>query len=121
MTKIKVWRPPRPPYLKFNFDAAYNQSSGKCVARIVCRDEKGYIFTATYNHFFASSPLIAEAMSLREAMSLARNLNIPHAIFEEDNLLLIEACRGNQQREEIRGIIEDIKFFKLSFVDCGFT
>lgn len=110
MTKPPViWRPPRSNFTKINCNASFGKASGKGNVGIVFRDDKGIVLTAMSKPIFASSPLIAEALSLREAVSLACNLNLQSVILESDNQQLIEACRGNLHKAEIRGIVEDIK------------
>lgn len=63
----KVWRHPRTPYLKINCDAAFNQINGKGFASIVLRDERGYVLTMSSCKFFANSPLMAEALRIRQS------------------------------------------------------
>lgn len=92
------WRPPPHKYVKINSDATFDLTTGKGFTGIVCRDEQGVILTAITRPFFALSPLIAEAISLRDAVSLACNLNLQTVILESDNKPLVEACRGNIQR-----------------------
>lgn len=70
---------------------------------------------------FATSPLVAEAMALREAISLAANLSIENVLLESDSLDLINACRGETEIGEIRNIVQDVKHMRMSFRKCGFT
>lgn len=70
---------------------------------------------------FASSTLVAEALGIREAVTLASNLTFHQVVFESDNQVVIEVCRGNCSRGEIRAIIEDINKIISSFAHCGFT
>lgn len=68
---------------------------------------------------FANSPLVAEAIALREAIVFAASLNIQKILLESDCLILVNACRGEMIRKEIDHIISDIKFFKNNFTSCG--
>lgn len=79
------------------------------------------MLTASMKRIFAFSPLMAEAIGCREDLFLARSLSIPKAIFESDNQVLIETCRGNIQRGEITVIITDIKALRDEFEYCGFS
>lgn len=115
------WRPPSSLFVKINSDATYNKDNGKGAIGVICRDGKGILTMACAKKIFASSPLAAKALGLREAVVLAMNLGLPSVIFESDSLDLIEICRGNKNKEEIRGIISDIQEFKSSFQHCGFT
>lgn len=85
------------------------------------RDSTGTCFTAATTKLVAPSPLVAEALALREAISMAVNLNIPSVIFESDNLCLIEVCRGKARKEQIRGIVNDINTMKNQFQRVEFT
>lgn len=83
--------------------------------------EMGNMLTAAMRSIFAFSPLMAEAIGLREAFFLAQSLSIPKAIFEADNQVLVETCRGNTQRGEILSIINYIATLKEEFESCGVT
>lgn len=120
-TGAAKWRPPLTNNIKINTDAAYSQRKGKGAIGVILRDSQGTCLTAMVKSISASSPLVAEAMGLREAMMLASNLFISSVVFESDNLNLIESCRRNQEKEEIRSILSDIKTLKNQFQRCGFT
>lgn len=64
----------------------------------MCRDDKGIVLTAMSKPIFASSPFVAEALRLREAASLACNLNLRSVILESNSQQLIEAYKGNLQK-----------------------
>lgn len=70
---------------------------------------------------YACSPLVAEALAMRDAISLAINLSLSNVIFESDNQTLVEACRKNIVRGEIRIIIDDILKLKSQIQVSGFT
>lgn len=115
------WRPPLPGVIKLNVDASYSQLSGYACAGIVGRNHKGEIVTGLTKKMFASSPLTAESLALREAISLAANLQLDQICLESDCLDLIRACRGEFQQGEIMQLLQDIWFLKGSFRRCGFT
>lgn len=68
---------------------------------MVCRDERGRVLTLVVARIYDPSPLVAEAVSLREAFLVGKNLHLQKVIFESDNLTLIEACRGEKVIREI--------------------
>lgn len=84
-------------------------------------DERGTILTTMHKNFFAASPLAAKAPSLREALVLGGNLTLASVIIDSNNQILVDLCRGNNNREELREIIDDIKLLSSNFVNCGFT
>lgn len=115
------WRPPCDHFVKINIDAAFDQATGKGFAGIICRDNQGKLLTASSNRFYAFSPLVAEALSLREAASLADNFNLERVIFESDNKILIEVCKGRSIRKEIQGVVDDIISLSSNLQSSDFT
>lgn len=118
---LAIWRPPRPSCVKFNIDASFNPDKRKGMAGIIERDEKVTRISATFKLIFPSSPLMAEALSLREVVSFAINTSRTRVINESDNLALVEACRKDLIKGEIRGIVNDILNFKSNFEHSEFT
>lgn len=116
-----IWRPPPMGMLKLNSDSCFNQSRNTAHAGIIIRDEKGEVYTGLTKFFPASSPLLTEALSLREAMIFAESLGIQRLIVESDCLELIKACREDIKRGEIFGLIKDILSIKNKFQQIGFT
>lgn len=51
---------------------------------------------------------MAEALALRDGISLAASLALKRVIIESDNLEAIKACRKEIQNGEIRAVLEDI-------------
>lgn len=64
---------------------------------------------------------MAESLALRDGILLASSLNLERVVLESDNLEVVQACRKEIQRGEIRAIVEDISQIKQNFVECGFT
>lgn len=93
------WRPPRSSVVKINYYAHFDVSTGRGRSGIVCRNEKGEMISGSTS--FAINALIAEALALREALTLALSLNFPSVLMEADCLILVETCRGNLVRREI--------------------
>lgn len=58
---------------------------------------------------------------MRDAVSLATNLQLEQVLFESDCLELVQAYRGENMRGEIQSIIQDINHMKIGFRICGFT
>lgn len=68
------WRPPRATFIKVNSDASYDAQTRKGSTDIICRDDKGSIFTAMASKIYTTSPLVAEASGLRKVVLIGRNL-----------------------------------------------
>lgn len=117
----KFWRPPVRGGFKINYDASYNRISRSGHAGIVVRGESGEFITGLSSQICANSPLVAEALALREAVFLASNLGMENVVFEGDNLDLTKACRNEIIRRDIINILQDVWVSKQSFSRCGFT
>lgn len=119
--QLYPWRPPPTEIIKFNVDASYQKSSGLTSIAVTGRDCNGDLITGLTKKTFAGSPLVAEALAVREAISFAVNMNIRRVIIESDNLELISVCRQEKEIGEIRAITRDIGRLKEQFQTCGFT
>lgn len=75
---------------KINSDAAFDAHRGTGATGIVCRDKEGRVLTMATSRIYANNPITREAIGLREAMIVSKNLNLPSVVFESDNLHLIE-------------------------------
>ncbi|XP_056697886.1 uncharacterized protein [Spinacia oleracea] len=90
-----AWIPPTPGVFKLNFDDSVRHHSG--TAGVVIRDHLGNnVISRSYN-LGTSSPLLAEAMALRNGLLLAIEHNIHHVFTEGDNLLIINILQGQVQ------------------------
>lgn len=115
------WRPPNVDVVKVNTDASFNRHSNIACVGVIARDFKGHILFGITKKFPATSPLLAEALALREAVAVASNFGVTRVLFENDNLNLINACRGEDKWGEIQTIIQDISLYKTHFQKVGFT
>lgn len=115
------WRPPQNNIIKFNTDAQFDGETGKGFSGIVARNKLGVMVSGSTSKIYALSPLAAEAFAMREAVSLASNLNIDEVYFESDSLSLIHACKEKLQRGEINVIARDILEIKKVFTFCDFV
>ena len=69
---------------------------------------------------FVNSPLIAEALAVREGLFMAANQGISNLWMCSDNLTLIGAINNKTQRKELLGIVKDIHDLSSVFVSIGF-
>lgn len=81
--------PPIQGVTKFNVDASFLQINGNACAGIVGKNFKAQIVTELTSKMRASSPLMAEALALREATLLAANLGMDQVLLESESLDLI--------------------------------
>lgn len=66
---------------------------------------------------YATTPLMAEALGLIEALAFAGNLGIRLLEVDNDCLELVQACKNEINRMEIFSILTDINFLKRNFHD----
>ncbi|KAJ1377536.1 Ribonuclease H-like superfamily [Sesbania bispinosa] len=95
------WKRPLDGTLKINTDAAWSEANRGGAISVIVRDHKGVLLGGHAKRVFTYSPLVAEALAIREAAMLAYNLNFNKVSFESDNLPIIEACRGERRLAEV--------------------
>ncbi|KAJ1399698.1 Ribonuclease H-like superfamily [Sesbania bispinosa] len=88
---------------------------------VIVRDYHGKLLTGLAKKIQAPSPLLAEALALREAITAAYNFNWSRVVFESDFQILIEACRRERSVAQIKLIVKDILTVASGFFHCGFT
>lgn len=93
---------------------------GKDTRALFAEMKRGSVLTMSSRPIFAVSALIAEAISLRDVVSLGCNLNLHQVIFESDSQVLVEA-RKNISRGEIQGLVDDINQMRSQLHDSGIT
>ena len=69
---------------------------------------------------FVNSPLVAEALAVRERLYTAANQGISNLWIGSNNLTLIGAITNKTQRKELLGIIKDIHNLSYVFVSVDF-
>ncbi|KAJ1414196.1 Ribonuclease H-like superfamily [Sesbania bispinosa] len=116
-----VWKPPRQGVVKINSDASFDASKWKGTGACLARNSKGDIDFGLAFPILASNALIVEALALREAISLARNIRVSNIVVESDSKVLVQACRREKSLGEIKMIVNDIIQIKGHFESCSFT
>lgn len=89
---IVRWRPPCSNMLKFNSDAHFVGSTRRGTTVMICRNSEGKVVTGITSKIFVYFPLVAEALALRDAVSLTVNMDASDLIFESDCMDLVETC-----------------------------
>nr|VDD55862.1 unnamed protein product [Brassica oleracea] len=69
---------------------------------------------------FVNSPLVGEALAIRECLFMVANQGISNLWCCSDNLTLIRAITHKIQRKELQGIIKDIHNLASAFVSLDF-
>ncbi|KAJ1413116.1 Ribonuclease H superfamily [Sesbania bispinosa] len=115
-----IGKPP-PGVIKCNSNATWISTSRPASISFVARDSQGALLLGHAKKIPASSPLVAEASALREALMTSYNLNWRNVIMESVCLQLVQACRREKLIAEIQVIVNDIHTLSASFILCGFT
>ncbi|KAJ1420322.1 Ribonuclease H-like superfamily [Sesbania bispinosa] len=116
----KAWRRPRADAVKINCDAAFNSDLQTAALASIARDSSGAILAVSSRVSPASSPLIAEALAVREGVLLASATPWPKILIESDNQQVIEAIRGGTQQWAINQIVRDTITSSRFLPFCGF-
>ncbi|RYR75773.1 hypothetical protein Ahy_A01g000357 [Arachis hypogaea] len=69
-----TWRAPPKDWLKINVDASFRKSNKKGATATVLRDWQGKFITGSATEIRIFSSLEVEALALREALIMAKNL-----------------------------------------------
>lgn len=108
------WFPSPSGWLKVNIDAATFEATGSTGISCVVRNEFGDFVRARVQRIAATMlPREAEAISLKEALSWTKSLNIKKCVFETDAKMLAYACEGVQGRSFFHTIVLDcVEYYK---------
>ncbi|XP_055961779.1 uncharacterized protein LOC130015508 [Mercurialis annua] len=116
------WVPPPGNAHKINFDGVFISVSSVGVGACVARDHRGKVIASVACRFSnVTSAAVVEALALREAIGLAKSLNLIDPIFEGDAKCIIDAMNGKYAVDmDCEVILEDCRFFCRSILDCSF-
>lgn len=103
-------------------DASWDKNSMRAgLAWIFKRNSNGEQRQGSETQSFVSSPLMAEALAIRSAITMAVELEIPDLKVFSDSSTLIRAINTTMQDKEIYGIITDIHQLSSAFNSISFT
>lgn len=101
-------------------DASWRKDNSFCSSGLIARNSVGIVLAGDSKLLRAPSPVVAEALSIREGIITALNLGWPDVILESDCQVAINACNGIKSCGEIKVIVDDILRYKNSFNSCSF-
>jgi hypothetical protein len=91
------WSRPLPRQVKINVDAAFCADQAEGAVGVVARDYKGQFIAAATRHLpHVSSVMMAEALAMKDGLSLANRLGCNSVLAESDSLEMIQACSGEE-------------------------
>ncbi|XP_042950181.1 uncharacterized protein LOC122282290 [Carya illinoinensis] len=92
------WKPPTWPIYKVNFDAAFDQASGRMGIGVVIRDSERELLgclIAPKEH--VPSVFQAKSYALHKAMELCIELELSQVCFEGDSKVVIDAVNSKEE------------------------
>ncbi|KAK5771344.1 hypothetical protein PVK06_047543 [Gossypium arboreum] len=108
-------RPPEVPFIKINFDAAFQATTSISYSRIIVRDGRSRILS------IRASPFAAEALACLQSLKVGRDQGL-REVMEGDSLSVIKKARSeNLDRSSIGPYILDIKNEAGKFKEVRFT
>ncbi|KAF5442857.1 hypothetical protein F2P56_035473 [Juglans regia] len=105
------WKPPAWPYVKVNFDAAFERANARMGLGVIIKDLEGSLLavvTASKDHI--SSVAQAESAALHKAMDLCTKLGLNQVCFERDAKVVVDAVNSkNEDNSWLGQMIEDLQ------------
>ena len=116
------WSPPAEGGYKANFDAAFFENSEMAGLGVVIRDSSGNVMGALSQKITKPHSVEhAEALAVRRAVILAKELMLFQVCVEGDCLRVIQAINAPGACRTLFGhIIDEIRYFSASLVGCSF-
>lgn len=111
-----------PDLIRCNTDGAWKVESGAAGQGWIFSDattpeiDRGSLYKK-----HVSSPLLVEALAIREALMHVISLNINHIWVRSDSQVLIGAIYRNRRSTELYGALSDIAGLSSSFTSCSFS
>lgn len=94
---VRRWIKPQQGWIKINVDAACKQGENLVRVGCIARDDRGHFIRARNNVLRGSfQAREAEALSLKEALSWAKQWRINKIVFESNAKILVEAVNGSR-------------------------
>jgi hypothetical protein len=96
-TSNQGWSRPEPRQVKVNVDGLFNADSHAGSTEAIIRDYEGK-FVASCTLFLpnVASAAAAEAIAMREGLSLANHLGCNNVQVESDSIEIVQACMGEE-------------------------
>lgn len=108
LTSPARWRPPPAGMVKVNCDAALFEQQHATGVGWVMRDSSGkFLATAGCLWHTLYDPLVAEAMSIREALSWIKDRRLSNVQVETECLIAAQAISATLQQSSSFGLIVD--------------
>ncbi|OMO66427.1 hypothetical protein COLO4_30555 [Corchorus olitorius] len=113
------WEAPEPGWVKINCDGAQDSRTRNAGLGIVMRDSQSRIVGGFHREIKAKSPLIAEAMAIKEGLIRAKEKGFSKIVLETDCQIVQQCIQSKKHGHwEIDPILADINRLKGDFEQC---
>ncbi|MBA0568541.1 hypothetical protein Golob_006032 [Gossypium lobatum] len=114
MRDLDKWEPPHEPFLKINFDEAYDPQHARFGSGVVLRNLLGEILAfMVVGHRAISSPFVAKAQMCVQVLRLGIRMGIECVIIKGDSLEPIKKVKSDSEdKSEIGAITKNIEQYK---------
>ncbi|XP_056864399.1 uncharacterized protein LOC130511429 [Raphanus sativus] len=106
---------PPPNTFVCNTDGAWMASQRAGLGWVIANQEQSYISEGSQAVFHVSSPLMAEALAMREALQEAKRNSIHNVWCKTDSQELARAINSKSYSVELFGVLMDIEFLSTAF------
>ncbi|XP_025669292.1 uncharacterized protein [Arachis hypogaea] len=120
-SKTLTWRPPPEPWVKANVDASFKATTGTGATAVTIRDSTGNLVIGESTKIMAGSSLAAEALAIRQAIILSKNMEMKKVLIESDNIMLVQTLKSKSRIGEIDPILLDIFELTRGETEFDFT
>jgi ribonuclease HI len=87
-----------PRQLKLNVDASFHSDYHSGSTGAIVRDYQGNLVAAACSFIpHVASPMMVEAIGMREGLMLVEKMGIHNVVAEGDSMEVINACKGDQR------------------------
>ncbi|CAH9139859.1 unnamed protein product [Cuscuta epithymum] len=117
---LASWKRPEVGRLKLNTDASIGDGN-ICGLGWVVRDSEGRFIAGGVDKWYGSSPKVAEALAIREALSWLKQSGWDYINVESDALQVISSINSGSDGSLSGVIIDDIRDMSTSFTSIYFT
>ena len=122
-SSVQKWKPPDHRLVKINCDGAKFAKENRAGIGVVIRNSEGMVLGSLSTQLSqAFSPLQIEAMAVETAMQFAIDLEVQHAIFETDSLVLVKPLHeGTEFLPRVDLVLDEIRNMVKFFIELHYS
>ena len=83
--------------MKINCDASFKHNKPEARTVFVCRDNSGKLIQAECSMVKCNSPLVAEAIAVRDVCRFALHICLSNIVIESDSEVLVKVVHGDME------------------------